>query len=297
MSMNGLTWDYFRSFLQVVRTGSLSAAASNLGLTQPTLGRHITALEEAVGQPLFVRSQNGFVPTEEALSLVPYAQNMENNAAAFFREAPTQGDELIGTVRISASEIVGSQVLPPILAGIKQSHPRVDIELVLSNQADDLLSRAADIALRMFQPKQQNLISRKITDVVVGIHAHKDYLKRRGTPATLQDIKHHSLIGYDSENEFLRRFLQALPGVTRDQVALRTNSDVAQLQALRAGFGLGFCQAAVVREEKNIVRVLAEEFAYPLGLWVVMPEDLKNSRRCKTVFKALVEGLERFYRV
>ncbi len=295
MTTHGLTWDYLRSFLHVIKTGSLSAAAANLGLTQPTLGRHIKALEQAIGQPLFVRSQNGFIPTEEALDLVAYAQNMENNAAAFLREAPSQQEDLIGTVRISASEIVGSKILPPILNHMHQAYPHLNIELVVSNLPDDLLNRAADIAIRMFKPSQQSLVFKRVGEAMIGIHAHKDYLKRRGTPATLKDLKHHTIIGYDSENEFLRKLLKALPGLTRDHISLRTQSDVAQLEAIRAGFGLGFCQVAVARQDRDLIRVLTEEFAYPLSVWVVMSEDLKNSKRCKLAFKALVDGLKDFY--
>ncbi|RYZ51792.1 MAG: LysR family transcriptional regulator [Proteobacteria bacterium] len=291
MTETSLSWDYYRSFLQVVETGSLSAAAANLGLTQPTLGRHISALEKAIGVTLFVRSQNGFAPTEEALRLIPFSRSIEANAAAFLREATAREGVMAGTVRISASEIVGSEVLPPILAKLHQAHPGLSIELILSNAAEDLSSREADIAVRMFPPTQKALISKKVGEAEIGLHAHKSYLKRRGTPATWAELAKHSLICFDKENEYLRKYMKLMPSLNRGSFQFRSDSDIAQVAAIRAGFGIGFCQTILVKNQKDIVRVMPSEVNFTFGAWVVMPEDLRNSPRCKIVFNALCDGL------
>ncbi len=129
-------WNLFRSFLAVLREQSLSAAARALDLTQPTLARHIGALESALGLELFTRSQQGLSPTEAALELAPYAENLETNAAAMLRTASGLGAAVKGTVRISASEMVGAEILPPMLAGLRQRHPDLEFELVLSNTVE-----------------------------------------------------------------------------------------------------------------------------------------------------------------
>src|SRR5690348_9795282 len=143
-------WELYRSFLATVRERSLSGAARALGLTQPTLGRHIDELEQALGGiALFTRSQLGLVPTDAALALVPHAEAMAASAAALVRAASGAAGAASGSIRLTASEIVGGEVLPPILADFREGNPGIAVELVLSNATEDLLRREADIAVRM----------------------------------------------------------------------------------------------------------------------------------------------------
>ena len=152
-------WDLYRTFLAVLHEGSLSGAARSLGLTQPTIGRHVDALEQAVGFQLFTRSQHGLAPTEAAAELRPYAEELSATAAALLRVASAQGGAVRGAVRITASEVIGAEVLPTILTGLHQQYPELVIELVLSNAVEDLLRRDADIAVRMVKPSQGALVA------------------------------------------------------------------------------------------------------------------------------------------
>jgi DNA-binding transcriptional LysR family regulator len=167
-------WSLYRSFLAVLRDRSLSGAARSLNLTQPTLARHIDALEEQLGFELFTRSQLGLAPTEAALALVPYAENIEANTAALLRAASGIGQAVKGTVRITASEIVGAEVLPPMLGNLRLAYPGLEFELVLSDAVDNLLRRDADIAVRMVEPIQEALVVKKLGTVTVGLHAHRN---------------------------------------------------------------------------------------------------------------------------
>ncbi len=289
---NEPNWDLYRSFLAVLRSGSLSGAARELGLAQPTLGRHIDALESAVGVALFVRSQHGFLPTAHATQLRPYAESLAATASAFLRAASSPEDQARGTVRITASEIVGCELLPPILARLQERHPGLQIELSLSNQTEDLLRRDADIAVRMLRPSQEALVARRIGSLKVCLHAHRDYLARRGTPDSLDALRHHSLIGFDHETRFIRRLKQELGGLRREMFALRADSDLAQLAMLRAGAGIGMCQVGIARRDPDLVPVLADALSFELDTWVAMHEDLRASRRCALVFAALADGLQ-----
>ncbi|PKN54628.1 MAG: LysR family transcriptional regulator [Deltaproteobacteria bacterium HGW-Deltaproteobacteria-14] len=290
MSMREPSWDLYRTLLAVLREGSLSGAARALGLTQPTVSRHVDALEEALGGALFVRSPRGISATERASELRPYAEALASTAAALLRAASGHGAEVRGAVRLTASEIVGGEVLPPILAALGERHPDLVVELVLSNAAQDLLQRDADIAVRMFEPSQEALVARRIGDVAIGMFAHRRYLERRGTPATLADLAGHTLIGFDTETPALRAMLRTIPGLSRDVFSFRADSDLAQLAALRAGFGVSGCQLGVARRHPDLVRVVpALEFALPM--WLVMHEDLRSTPRCRVVFDGLVEGL------
>ncbi len=284
-------WNLHRTFLAVVQEGSLSGAARRLGLTQPTVARHIDTLEAAVSADLFLRSQHGLIPTEMALDLMPYAESLAATIAALMRAASGRAGEVRGSVRISASEVVGVEHLPPILARLRRRHPGLIVELVLSNEVDDLLRREADIAVRMVEPTQEALVARRLPSIALGLHAHGGYLERRGTPVSVEGLADHDLIGFDQETPALRALVDRFPTLNRAAFALRADSDLAQLAAIRAGFGIGMCQVPIARRDPDLVRVLADAVAVELGLWIVMHEDLKTSARCRAVFDALSEGM------
>lgn len=180
------SWDHYRTLLAVLDAGSLSGGARRLGLSQPTAGRHIEQLEAALGLPLFTRSQAGLRPTELAVGLRPHLEGMAAAAEAASRDAGAQTGAAAGVVRLTASEVMGVEVLPEILAGFRELHPEVAIELIVSNESQDLLRREADIAVRTFRPTQAALLARRIGAVPVGLYAHRRYLERRGMPARLE---------------------------------------------------------------------------------------------------------------
>jgi DNA-binding transcriptional LysR family regulator len=284
-------WDLYRTFLAVLREGSLSGAARALGLTQPTVGRHVDALEQAVGFQLFTRSRDGLAPTEAASELRPYAETLASTAASLLRAASGHGEEVRGAVRITASEVVGVEVLPPILAGLRERHPRLVIELALSNSVEDLLRRDADIAVRMVEPSQEALVARRLGAIGLGLHAHRRYLDRCGMPSCLEDLETHALIGFDRETSAIRSMRKQTPGLRRALFALRADSDLAQLAAIRAGYGIGICQIGLARRDGDLVRVLPDAFELKLDTWLAMHENLRSSRRCRAVFDALAAGL------
>ena len=286
-------WELYRSYLSVLQEGSLSAAARALGVAQPTLGRHIATLEKSLGLTLFTRSHLGLLPTEAALALKGFAEEMNSTAAAMKRAAESQGAGIKGTVRITASEVMGVEVLPPIVAQLQNEHPALKIELVLTNRVQDLLRREADIAVRMTPPKQELLIARRVGMVEVGFHAHQTYLNEHGTPNSLQDLAQHVLIGFDEETPFVRTARKALPVWRRDAFTLRTDNDLAQLALIRSGAGIGICQVVLAKRDPQLVRVLPNHFAFSMETWLTMHEDLRHSPRCKIAFDALLAGLQR----
>jgi DNA-binding transcriptional LysR family regulator len=284
-------WSLYRSFLAVLQEGSLSGAARALGLTQPTMARHIEALEHAVGFELFTRSQQGLSATEGALELKPYAESLAATAAALMRSASGQGRAAKGTVRVSASEIMGAEVLPAIFSTLAERHPGLEIELVLSNAVDNLLRRDADIAVRMVAPVQEALVMQHVGTVTLGLHAHRRYLDRRGIPRHLESLHDHQTIGFDHETPAIRAMLQRVPGFESVRFAFRTDSDIAHLMAIKAGLGVGICQVALARRDAELRRVLATAFDLKLGVWIAMHENLRSTPRCRIVFDALVAGL------
>jgi DNA-binding transcriptional LysR family regulator len=294
MAENEPNWEWYRTFLHVLETGSLSAAGRAMGLTQPTVGRHIDSLEAALGLKLFTRSFDGFAPTDAAHELKPYAAGISATAAALRRVASSHGSGVRGMVRITASEVVGVEVLPPILTALREEHPELTVELVLSNQADDLLHREADIAVRMFPPEQEALVVKRIGAIEIGLHAHERYLAAHGVPKSLKEVTRHTLVGFDRETAFLRRMANEHKLFSRDGFAFRADSDLAQLAAIRAGFGIGVCQSGIAARDRRLVRVLPRQFSWKLDTWVAMHEDLKGSARCAVTFAALAKGLQAY---
>ncbi|MBP6901527.1 MAG: LysR family transcriptional regulator [Burkholderiaceae bacterium] len=290
--VQGVGWEHYRSLLAVLEQGSLSGAARMLGITQPTVGRHVTALEAAFGQALFTRSQTGLQPTELAQSLQVHAQAMQRTAAALERAASGGARTTAGTVRITASEVVAVEVLPPILARLQRSHPGLSIELVASNQVQDLLHREADIAVRMTAPQQDQLVAQRVGRIELGLHGRADYLRRHGMPGTLADLAAHVLIGHDTETPFVRQALRQLPSWRRADLGWRCDSDLAQLALIRAGAGLGICQCVLAQRDARLQRVLADDVALHLDTWVTMHADLRGNARCRVAFDALVQGLQ-----
>ena len=253
---NDPDWAMYRTLLAVLDEGSLSAAARVLGLAQPTVARHIDALETDLGADLFVRSQRGLAPTDLAQALRPHARIMASTAAALLRTASGTLGTVAGTVRVSASDVVGVEHLPPILARLRRDHPALVIELALSDRVDDLLARESDIAVRMTEPTQTALLARRLPPVELGFHAHRDYLARRGTPASVAELHRHDLIGYDAETPRCAPWRRGCRGSTGAASRSGPTATWPSLPRSRAGFGIGLCQVAIARRDPALVRTL-----------------------------------------
>ncbi len=232
-------------------------------------------------------------PQKGAQSLRSHAESVRSTIAALERMAASQGTGVRGTVRVTASDVIGVEVLPPIVAELRERYPDLAVELVLTNRVQDLLRREADIAVRMTRPRQELLIARRVGAVELGLHAHQRYLARHAAPRSVADLTKHSLIGFDQPTAFIRSAGKALSTWRRESFAIRTDSDLAHLAMIRAAAGVGICQAAIARRDPALVRLLPKQFSLPLETWITMHEDLRNSSRCRVTFDALVAGLQR----
>jgi DNA-binding transcriptional LysR family regulator len=287
-------WSHFRSFLAVFRDGSLSAAARSLGLTQPTLGRQIAELERDLGTALFIRSQRGLLPTDAARDIARHAQAMSAASTAMMRAASGGISDTSGVIRITASDIVGAEVLPPLLASFRHAAPSVTIELSLSNRMADLLSGEADIAVRMLRPGQQAIVARQIGNVGLGLYAHRRYLEAAAPLTTPEAMtREHALIGFDRETPVLHGLSNDF-ALTRDLFALRTDNDLAQLAAIRAGCGIGFIQHGIARRGHELIPVFPKEIGFTLEMWLALHEDLRASRRLRLMMDHLAAGLAEY---
>ncbi len=288
-----IDWTLLRSFLAVVDTGSLSAAAARIGTTQPTLGRHIRELETALGVSLFRRSVRGLDPTDAALGLVEDARAMGAAADNLALKAQGKAETLEGTVRITASQMVASFVLPGMIAALRRAEPLIQIEIVASDLSQNLLRRDADIALRMFDPTQKALIARRLGETPLGLYGTCDYLDRMGRPKQLQDLLHHDVLGFDRSEDIIKGFAEYGFTVTRHQFPVRCDDQVVGWQLLNAGAGLGFAQVRLAREQPHLERVDERiGMVLPaLPVWLVMHEEVRSNARIRRVADVLADAI------
>jgi DNA-binding transcriptional LysR family regulator len=221
---------------------------------------------------------------------------MASAAAALRRAASGEADMDRGVVRVTASEIIGCEVLPPILAAFRRLYPGIVLELALSNRNEDLLRRDADIAVRMVRPVQAALLAKRIGNTAIRLYAHRDYIAASGMPAAVQDLAAHCLIGFDQDAHSFRSAGPSAALATRENFGFRCDSDPAQLAALRAGVGIGGCQVNIAMRTPELVPVLHEQIDFSMEIWLAMHEDLKATRRVRLLFDHLAAGLGAFTR-
>ncbi len=289
--MNEPDWALWRSFDAVVGAGSLSGAARKLGLSQPTLGRHIEALEQTLGTTLFERTLSGLKPTEAALRVYEHVETARGALAEAQLVAEGTSAALSGTVRITSSTVTCGYILPPLLADLRQAFPQIAIELVPSDSVENLLLRESDIAVRMFRPTQLELIARKLGEIPIVACAHESYIARRGRPERAQQLTEHDLIGFDRSDLLINAARILGYELKRSDFMVRTDSQTNMWQLLQAGLGIGFAQSILVARTPGMVALLPELKPPPLEVWLTTHRELFTSRRIRAIYDRLAVGL------
>ena len=285
-------WRLVRSFLAALDRGSLLGAARTLRTTQPTVGRHVAQLEAQLGVLLFERTGRGLLPTPMALQLAEAARSMEAGADQLARSVSGSEAGVPGTVRLTASQPVACLLLPAVLAQMRIALPEIQVELVASNEVSNLLRREADIALRMVRPAQSSLVARRIASVTLGAYAHRDYLKRRGTPRKLADLLQHELIGSDRDPAILQGFAASGHPVAPQAFALRTDDLIAYWEAVRAGLGVGFIADFVARTDPGVVALVLPALKIPpMPVWLTVHREIRTSKRIRAVYDFLSQAV------
>ena len=292
--MADIDWNLIKSFVTVAETGSLSAAARKLSASQPTLGRHIGELEQALGVTLFRRGRSGYALTEAGATLFERGKTVSEQASAFSRLALGSVEAIEGTVRIAASEVVAAYVLPDMTARLGIEEPGIEVEIVASNQVENLLRRDADIAIRMVRPAQNELVARKVTDIPLCACATKSYLVRHGRPTRPGDLANHALVGFDRSDEIIRGFTAFGIPVSRGSFRFRTDNQIVLWEAVRAGNGIGIGQRPLAERDPTLEIVLPSLPLPVLPVWLAMHRDVRTSMRIRRVADFLHEELKRY---
>lgn len=291
MQQTAIPWDRWAIFLAVIETGSLSAAAERMGFSQPTLSRQIQRLEQDLALQLFQRTAQGLVPTAAAEPLVEPARAMQKAAQQIQLRAQGLHSQLSGSVRLSANEVVGTYLLPRHLVRFTQQYPDVHIEIVISNRVSSLSQREADLALRMVEPTQPDLIRRRLAPLALGFYAHRDYLARQGEPRQIADLQSHRLIGFESAF-FYEASAQAfrMP-VTPSWFQLRTDHMLTQLALARAGGGIVATHCGLANRWPEMQRVLPTTDLPSLPFYLLCHQDTRYNAVIRTLSDFLWQAL------
>lgn len=290
--MPDFDWNQVRALLATVETGSLSAAARRLGLSQPTLGRQVAALERSLGVTLFERVGRGLVLTQAGRELVTPLQSMGEAAERISRIASWQSQAIDGVVRITASDIYAVHVLPPVLERVRDIAPNLTIDVLASNAVEDLIRRKADIAIRHVQPQEGELIARRCRDAAARIYGARCYLERIGRPKTVEELAQAQFIGVSERNEvMIAELIRCGIPVTDRNFLLTTGSGLVGWNWVRQGLGLGLMMEAVARSTADIEDAWPDFVGVPVPTWLATHRELRTSRRIRLVFDLLAEFL------
>ena len=284
-------WSLIQSFLTVAESGSLSAAARQLGRSQPTLGRQIQALEESLGAQLFLRHARGLRLSDTGSALLPLARQMNGAMNAIALTAAGQSQTLAGTVRITASVFASHYLLPPILAQIRREEPSISLVLDPSDRLENLLFREADIAVRMARPTQMDIVTRHTTTIEMGIFAARSYLDRAGRPQTSDELFEHDLIGFETTDLIVREMRDQGWAVGYEDFATRCDNQSAYWELLRAGCGIGFSQREVGRADPLVEELHLDIRIPALEVWLAAHQAMRQTPRIRRVWDLLAEGL------
>lgn len=291
--MSEFDWNQMRAFLATAQSGSFSAAARQLGVTQPTLSRQVAALERRLDLLLFERIGRSLHLTQAGLELFEHGRGMTAAADQVAMAAVGQTQSVRGLVRITASDVNSAYILPEALRALRRRAPDLEIEVVAANDIRDLMRREADIAIRHVRPDQPDLIARRVQERDAHLYAASVYLDQRGRPKTLADLERHDFVGF-GEPEQMIAYLQPLGvPVGPANFRLRSNSGVVAWEYVRQGFGIAPMSEEVASANPGVERVLPGMTPILFPVWLVTHRELHTSRRIRLVFDMLADILSR----
>ena len=291
LRMDNLDWNQLKAFLETAETGSLSAAARKLGLTQPTLSRQVAAIEQRMGLTLFERVGKAMSLTPIGLNLLEHVRVMGAAAEALGLAATGRSQAVGGVVSVSATDAVAAHLLPPLVRQLRETEPGIAIEVIASNALSDLLRREADIAIRHVKPEQPDLIARLIREATANFYASEDWVKVHGHPRHAQEATHLPFIGSDRSGQFLTYLRQHGLPLSEANFSCYSDLSVANWALVRHGMGIGVMLNDIASDTPGMIRVLDDVPPVRFPIWLVTHRELRTSRRIRVVFEALAQGL------
>jgi len=284
-------WNRARAFLATVEEGSLSAAARELGLTQPTLGRQVAALEAELDVLLFERIGKSLVLTQSGFELLDHVRAMYDAANRISLTASGRSQAIEGRVRITASDVFSAYILPDALKQLREIAPLLEIDVVAANDIRNLQLREADIAIRHVRPEQPDLIAKLIGDGAGHFYASSSYLESCGRPASKSDLADHDFVGFSDNTRLVDILNQMGHSLSVDNFRVGSKNGVVAWEMARSGLGIIIMSDKVAEETEGMECVLPDMEPMLFPIWLTVHRELHTSRRIRIVFDLLADFL------
>jgi len=284
-------WNRARAFFVTVEEGSLSAAAKALNMSQPTLGRQVSALEKELGISLFERVGRGFEITRSGMELYEHVKAMSEAANKLSLAASGRSQSIEGHVVISASVTTSAYILPPLIHKLRQKEPGIQIEIVSTNALSDLRKREADIAIRHVEPTHPELFFKKLRKTNAYLYATAGYLKKIGPIHDVADLKKASFIGFSSNHEYIEGLKKIGIELTAKNFHIISDDHIFHWQMVKQNAGIGVMLEEIAGKDPSVTPVLKKLPAMKVDNYIVAHREVKTNRRIRIVFDFLAEEL------
>lgn len=284
-------WNQVRAFLATAEEGSFSGAARALKTTQPTIGRQITGLEEALQVTLFQRSVRGPQLTEAGRDLLEHVRHMGETATLISTIAAGQSQEVKGDVSVSATDLVSAAILPGLLGELRKVAPGVHLRIIASNEISNLMRREADIAIRHVRPTEADLIARHVGDFRANLYASTEYLDKAGRPRTARAAGDHAFVGSPTSKQLVMTLQNKGIQVRAENFVMSSENGVVTWELVKAGHGMTFMPELLGETTPGVEKVLPDLQSLEFPIWLVTHQELKTSRRIRVVFDFLARAL------
>jgi DNA-binding transcriptional LysR family regulator len=293
-----MDWDKLRIFHAVADAGSLTHAGDTLHLSQSAVSRQIRALEESLDTTLFRRHARGLLLTEQGELLFETTRSMTKRLDATAARIRDSEDEVFGELRVTTTTGFGTLWLAPRLHRLFERYPNLKIDLMLEERLLDLAMREADVAIRLKEPSQAELIRRRLLEVRIRLYASTAYVEKRGLPRTFEELSNHRLITQSPASpqvragaDFAQPFLAAAPSSS-----LTVNNYFGILQGVIQGLGIGTLPDYLTVDFPDLVNVLPDEQSAPIPTYLAYVEELRHSKRVCAFRDFMLEEISAFKR-
>ncbi len=284
-------WNDLRYFLELSRQGKLVRAASRLYVDHTTVSRRITALEKQLDVRLFDKSPRGYQLTDAGLRLLPMAEEIEAHSNRLYQDIAGKDTRLSGTVRVSAPEALGSQVIAPRIVRFRRFHPDIEIELVAETRRMSLSKREADIAINLARPESGRLISWKLVDYRLKLYGERGYIATHTPISSIDDLSQHVFVSYIDDLIEMPELRFFEPTIKNAHIVFRSTNVSAQFNAILNGTGLGLVHCFMAQNQPELQLLLPEEICVDRSYWLVVHEDLRHVARVDAVCGFLTQVL------
>lgn len=284
-------WNRARAFLVTAEEGSLAAAARALEMTQPTLGRQVSALEDELGVELFTRRGRGLELTPNGIMLVEHVRAMGEAANLVSLSASGRSQKIEGLVCISASDAFSTYHLPAMIRRLKDKAPGINIEIVASNELSDLRRREADIAIRHEEPKQPDLITKLVREPLANIYASNSYLDNFGRVKSVDDLLDADFIGFENIDRSVSIYNQIGLSISKNNFKYNSGSVVVGWELVKQGLGMMIMSEEIALNTPNIEQVLEDFESIQFPVWLTTHRELHTNRCIRIVYDHLAAEL------